>query len=108
MTYSALYPAPKHVSAQYQAVMVNIELQGPRAITFDLLAPQGQDFFFGGAVYVGPYPWHKETPRLGVQSELQLPTYATATAMPGLSHICNLHHSSWQHQIPNPLSEARD
>ena len=21
---------------------------------------------------------------------------------------CDLHHSSWQHQIPNPLSEARD
>lgn len=50
MTYSALYPAPKHVSAQYQAVMVNIELQGPRAITFDLLAPQGQDFFLGGGL----------------------------------------------------------
>ena len=25
-----------------------------------------------------------------------------------LSHICNLHHSSWQHQILNPWSEARD
>ena len=28
--------------------------------------------------------------------------------MPGLSHICNLHHSSRQHWILNPLSEARD
>ena len=28
--------------------------------------------------------------------------------MPDLSHACNLHHSSWQHQILNPLSEARD
>ena len=34
--------------------------------------------------------------------------YATATAMPDLSRVCNLHHSSWQRQILNPLSEARD
>ena len=25
-----------------------------------------------------------------------------------LSHVCDLHHSSWQRQILNPLSEARD
>ena len=31
---------------------------------------------------------------------------ATATRDP--SHICNLHHSSWQHQILNPLSKAGD
>ena len=46
-----------------------------------------------------------EVPRLGVESELQLPVYTTATAMPDPSRICNLHHSS---QILNPLSEARD
>ena len=28
--------------------------------------------------------------------------------MPGLSHIYDLHHSLWQGQIPNPLSEARN
>ena len=33
---------------------------------------------------------------------------ATATAMPSLSHICNLQHSSWQHQTLNPLSKAKD
>ena len=49
-----------------------------------------------------------EIPRLGVKLELQLPAYATATAMSGLSHTCNLHHSSRQCQIPDPLSEARD
>ena len=27
-------------------------------------------------------PWHMEVPRLGVQSERQLPAYTTATAMP--------------------------
>ena len=44
--------------------------------------------------------------RLGVKSELQLLVYTTATATWGPS--CDLHHSSWQRQILNPLSEARD
>ena len=25
-------------------------------------------------VFLGPHPWHMEIPRLGVESELQLPT----------------------------------
>ena len=62
-------------------------------------------FFFGGAVFLGPYPWHMEVPRLGVKLKLQLQASTTATAKPYLSH---LHHSSQQHQIINPLSEARD
>ena len=33
---------------------------------------------------------------------------AYATATPDPSCICDLHHSSEQHQIFNPLSEARD
>ena len=32
---------------------------------------------------------------------------ANTTAMPDPSHICNLHHSSWQHLVLNPLGEAR-
>ena len=34
-------------------------------------------FFF----LYGPHPGHMEVPRLGVKSGLQLPAYATATAM---------------------------
>ena len=51
-----------------------------------------------------------EAPRLGVQSELQLPAIATATAiaMPEPSRVYHVHHSSWQRQILNSLSEARD
>ena len=47
--------------------------------------------------------------QVGVESELQLPAYAPApaTAMPDLSHICDLCHSSQQRWILNPLSEAR-
>ena len=53
---------------------------------------------------------HVEVPRLRVESELHLLVYATATATATLhlSHICVLHHSSWQHRILNPLSKARD
>ena len=49
-----------------------------------------------------------EGPRLGVESELQVPAYATATATRDPSLVCDLHHSSQQRQIPNLLSEARD
>ena len=49
-----------------------------------------------------PSPRHMEIPRLGVESELQLPAYTTATAMPDPSHVC-----SGQHQILNPPSDAR-
>ena len=54
------------------------------------------------------YPQHTEVPRLGIQSELQLPAYARATATRDLSRACDLHYSSWQQQMLNPLSEARD
>ena len=47
-----------------------------------------------------------EVPRVGAELELQ--TYTTTTAMQDLSHICNLHHSSLQGWILNPLSKARD
>ena len=49
-----------------------------------------------------------EVPRLGAESELQLPAIATAIAMQDLSHICDLYHSSGKCQIHDPLSEARD
>ena len=47
-------------------------------------------------------------PRLGVELELQPLACATATAMPDLSHICDLHHSSRQCWSLNPLREAMD
>ena len=57
---------------------------------------------------LGPHQRHMVVIRLGVQSELKPLAYTTATAMPGSSHVCNLHHSSWQHWILKPLSKARD
>ena len=61
--------------------------------------------FFGGG---GLHLRHMEVPRLGVESELLLLAYARATAMPDPSLICDLHHSSRQCQVLNPLSGARD
>ena len=89
---------------------------------FSYYPPQAQNFFpFNESCYyfifyfnlfiilfLGLHLLHMEVPRLGVKSELQLPAYVTATAMLDLSHICDLHHSSWQHWILSPLSKARD
>ena len=55
---------------------------------------------------LGPHLQHTQVPRLGVKLELQ--AYTRATATPDLSDVCDLHHSSRQQQILNPLSEARD
>ena len=39
-------------------------------------------FFFFFFCFLGLHPRHMKVPRLGVQSELQLPVYTTATATP--------------------------
>ena len=52
--------------------------------------------------------WHMKVPKLGVTSELLLLATATATAVPDPSHILDLHYSSRQCQILNPLSEAQN
>ena len=44
-------------------------------------------FFF----ILGLHPQYMEVPRPGVESQLQLPAYTTATAMPYLSHVCTAH-----------------
>ena len=66
-------------------------------------------FFFLFFFLFGPFraiPEHMEVPRPGVESELQLQACAIATATqdPSQAYDC----SSWQLQILNPLSEARD
>ena len=73
---------------------------------FHLLSMFVSEFFV--CLFLVLHLWHMEFPRIGVKSELQLPAYTTATATPYLSCVCKLHHSSRQHRILNPLSEARD
>ena len=57
------------------------------------------------SVFLGLHPWLMEVPSLGVESELQLPAYATATETETRdpSHVCNLHYSSRQYWIHYPL-----
>ena len=59
-------------------------------------------------VFLGPHLWYMEIPKLVVKSELQLPTFTTAPAMPDLSHNRDLHRSLQQHQILNPLNKVMD
>ena len=72
---------------------------------FFILPRPFQCFFL---CFLGLHLWHMEVPSLGVELELQLPAYTSAEAMQDLSCICDLPHSSLQHQILNALSEARD
>ena len=60
---------------------------------------------FASFVFLGPQVRHMEVPRLGVESELQLPAY---TATRDLSRICDPHHRSWRRRSLTPLSKARD
>ena len=78
--------------------MYNLQISPPISIFF---------FLFYFCIW-GPDLWSMEVPRLGVESELQLLAYTTGTAMPDPSHICDLHRSSWQCWIHNPLSGAKD
>ena len=64
---------------------------------------RGNFFFFG---FIGPHLPHMEVPRL--EANRRYSRQPRATAMQDPSHVCDLHHSSLQHQILNSLNEARD
>ena len=72
------------------------------------IADHGLSIFLAGGAFLGLHLQHMEVPRLGPESELQLPAYATATARQDPSRVCDLQHSSLQRQIPDPLTKARD
>ena len=64
--------------------------------------------FFSFLSFLRLHMWHMEVPKLGVKLELQLRAYTTATAMQDPCLICDLHHTSWQCWILNPLIRVRD
>ena len=66
------------------------------------------DFFFLILFFAfwGFFLRHMKVPRLWVESELELLAYFIATG--NLNWVCDLHHSSPQRRILNPLSQARD
>ena len=59
-------------------------------------------FFFFFPCFLGWHLWHMEVPRSGVEWELRLLTYTTATATGDLSGLCELCHSSLA--TPDPLT----
>ena len=59
-------------------------------------------FFFFFLVFLEPHLW------LRGQIGAMVAGYTIATAMWDPSGVCDLHHSSQQHQILNPLIEAKD
>ena len=63
-------------------------------------------FFFFCLFRVSPAAYRSSQAK--VEPELQLLADTAATAMQDLSCVCDLHHSSWQHWILNPLSGARE
>ena len=65
-------------------------------------------FHFILLCFLGPHVLHVEVPRRGVKLELQLPAYTTPTAIQDPSRLCDLHYSSQQCWIHNPLTEARE
>ena len=64
-------------------------------------------FFF----FLGLHLWHMEVLRLGVESGAAtgiLHSHSHSHTMRDPSSACDLHHSSQQYWILNPLSEDRD
>ena len=55
------------------------------------------DFFLPIFSFSGLHPQHREAPRLGVESEMQLLAYTTATAMQDPSCLCNSNARSLSH-----------
>ena len=68
----------------------------PGARLYPQLLALDRSYYLFIYCFLGPHPQHMEVPRLGVQSELQLPAYTRVTATPDPSHVHDLHHSSWQ------------
>ena len=106
------YPVTKTVFQTISSVMMSQQwrITGLMQSSFriNVLKRKEKDPWDFLLYFLWPHLWHMEVLRSGVKSKLQPQAYTTATATPGLSHICNLHCSLWQHQILNPLSEARD
>ena len=69
-----------------------LNLQVPRVFPLFLFSfISSFSFFFFFFFFLGMYLQHMEIPRLGVESELLLQAYTTATAMQDLSHVFDLH-----------------
>ena len=92
----------KHLSVGWECCILQMQF----FLQFSYSSVLSLVFLFCFCFILGPNPQHMEVLRLGVESELYLLAYATSTPDP--SCIRDLHHSSWQRQILNLLSRAKD
>ena len=69
--------------------------------------PPPKTLFSHESCLFGLYLHHMEVPRLGVESELKLLGYTIAAVRWDPSRIFDVHFSSWQRQIFNPLSRGQ-
>ena len=65
-------------------------------------------YLFFCFIYLFTFAFSRAPPRLGAKQELQLQAYTRPTAMRDSSRVWDLHHSSRQRRILNPLSKAKD
>ena len=91
-----------------------LRLQANQAVSliflFDSYSPAPTFFLFGQLVlcFLGPHPWHMGVLRLGSNRSCNCQLIPQAQQCRVLATSANLHCSSEQHQILNPLSKARD
>ena len=74
-------PSSGHGSSK-RTLWVNHRIMKYDDYFFIFIFYKGFYFWFLSFFFSGPHPRHMEVLRLGGKSDLQLPTYATATAMP--------------------------
>ena len=98
-------PSPSAGHALRFSKSLNVSVS---TLSVDSLSHRGISQLLFLFVCLGLHPEHMEAPRLRGESELQLPTYTTATAARDPSRICNRHQSSWQRRILNPPRGAKD
>ena len=96
--YLRLHPWPTEVPGPGPGTHVTAHTIAVTHQILNLLShqetPSNILFFFSSFVFLRLHLRHMGVPRLGVESELQQPTYTTATATPHPSCICHLHLSS--------------
>ena len=90
----------------YKEIMASRVVQKGKSILTTFSDNCKYSFFFFCFLVV--HLRHMDVHRLAAELELQLPAFATATAMQDPRHVCDLYHCSWQCRVLNPLSEARD
>ena len=65
-------------------------------------------FVFFKFFLFGATPIAYESSQARGQIRIAAAGWITAKVTQDLSHVCKLHHSSWQRWIPNPMSRARE